>query len=229
MINQYKTLSRVLPFAVYILFLALSDYLAPICHSLNLDDKWLYVFRIVVVALLIVHFWREFTELKLTALNVSPTMADFCFALAAGLLVLFFWVAPFPAWATLGSDHASFNPVAGETKQATFFWLFTRILGAALIVPVMEELFWRSFVMRWVDSKNFLSIRPESVSLYAYIASSALFALEHNLWLAGLFAGLVYGALYIKYKNLWVPIFAHAVTNGLLGIWVVQTGNWQYW
>ncbi len=229
MINQYKTLSRVLPFAVYILFLALSDYLAPICHSLNLDDKWLYVFRIVVVALLIVYFWREFTELKHNALNVRPTMADLFVAIAAGLLVLFFWVAPFPAWATLGSDHASFNPVACETKQATFFWLFTRILGAALIVPVMEELFWRSFVMRWVDSKNFLSIRPESVSLYAYIASSALFALEHNLWLAGLFAGLVYGALYIKYKNLWVPIFAHAVTNGLLGIWVVQTGNWQYW
>lgn len=93
----------------------------------------------------------------------------------------------------------------------------------------MEELFWRSFVMRWVDNKNFLSIRPENTSLYAYIASSVLFALEHNLWLAGLFAGLVYGALYIKYKNLWVPIFAHAVTNGLLGIWVVQTGNWQYW
>lgn len=121
MINQYKTLSRVLPFAVYILFLALSDYLAPICHSLNLDDKWLYVSRIVVVALLIVYFWREFTELKLTALNVRPIMADLFVALAAGLLVLFFWVAPFPAWATLGSDHASFNPVAGETKQAAFF------------------------------------------------------------------------------------------------------------
>lgn len=229
MINQYKTLSRVLPFAVYILLLALGDYLAPICHSLNLDDKWLYVFRIALVALLIVYFWREFNELKLTALNVRPTVADLFVAVAAGLLVLIFWAAPFPAWATLGSDHASFNPVEGETKQAAFFWLSTRILGAALIVPVMEELFWRSFVMRWVDNKNFLSIRPENISLYAYISSSALFALEHNLWLAGLFAGLVYGALYIKYKNLWVPIFAHAVTNGLLGLWVVQTGNWQYW
>ena len=229
MINQHKTLSRVLPFAVYILLLALGAYLAPICHSLNLDDKWLYVFRIVLVALLIVYFWREFTELKFTALNVRPTVTDLFVAVAAGLLVLIFWVAPFPAWATLGSDHASFNPVEGETKQAAFFWLSTRILGAALVVPVMEELFWRSFVMRWVDNKNFLSIHPENISPYAYISSSALFALEHNLWLAGLFAGLVYGALYIKYKNLWVPIFAHAVTNGLLGIWVVQTGNWQYW
>lgn len=224
MINQYKILSRVLPFAVYILFLALGDYLVPICHSLNLDDKWLYVFRVLLVALLIVYFWREFTEL-----SVRPNMADLFVAFAAGLLVLIFWVAPFPAWAILGSDHVSFNPVEGETKQAAFFWLSTRIIGAALIVPVMEELFWRSFVMRWVDNKNFLSVRPESVSLYAYIASSALFALEHNLWFAGLFAGLVYGALYIKYKNLWVPVFAHAVTNGLLGIWVVQTGNWQYW
>ena len=85
MINQHKTLSRVLPFAVYILLLALGAYLAPICHSLNLDDKWLYVFRIVLVALLIVYFWREFTELKFTALNVRPTVTDLVVAVAAGL------------------------------------------------------------------------------------------------------------------------------------------------
>jgi CAAX prenyl protease-like protein len=94
---------------------------------------------------------------------------------------------------------------------------------------MIEELFWRSYLMRWIDNKNFLSIAPESVSTFAYVGSACLFALEHHLWFAGLFAGLVYGELYKIYKNLWVPIFAHAVTNGVLGIWVVFSGNWQYW
>lgn len=224
MTNQYKILLRVLPFAVYILFLALSDYLTPLFQQFNIDEKWLYIVRVAAVAALLFYFWCEFSELK-----VKPKVMDMLVASLAGIFVLILWILPFPVWATLGGDHVGYNPVNGETEHAVFFWLSTRILGAALIVPVMEELFWRSFVMRWADNKNFLSVEPEKISRYALFVSSILFALEHNLWLAGLLAGLVYGALYIKYKNLWVPIFAHAVTNGLLGIWVVQTGNWQYW
>ena len=83
--------------------------------------------------------------------------------------------------------------------------------------------------MRCFDNKNFLSVDPEKISAFAYIGSACLFALEQNLWLAGLFAGLVYGELYKTYKNLWIPIFAHAVTNAVLGVYVIFTGNWQYW
>jgi hypothetical protein len=102
-------------------------------------------------------------------------------------------------------------------------------MGAAIVVPLMEELFWRSYVMRWFDKSDFLSVSPERVSGYAYLGSACLFALEHHLWLAGLIAGLVYGELYKTYKNLWVPIVAHAVTNALLGIWVLSTQHWSYW
>ena len=93
----------------------------------------------------------------------------------------------------------------------------------------MEELFWRSFVMRWIDNPDFLAVSPAQASARAIIVSSLLFASEHQLWLAGLIAGLVYGLLYVRTGNLWVPVISHAVTNAVLGGWILATGNWQFW
>lgn len=59
--------------------------------------------------------------------------------------------------------------------------------------------------------------------------TSVVFALEHRLWFAGLLAGLVYGELYRRTGTLWIVIFAHALTNGFLGGYVVATGSWGFW
>jgi len=99
----------------------------------------------------------------------------------------------------------------------------------ALAVPVMEELFWRSYVMRRIDSRDFLAKDPRGVSAAAFALSCALFASEHTQWLAGLLAGAAYGALYRRSRNLWIPIVSHTTTNGILAIWILATGNWQYW
>jgi CAAX prenyl protease-like protein len=56
-----------------------------------------------------------------------------------------------------------------------------------------------------------------------------LFALEHNQRLAAAISGAVYKGLYMRSRNHWVPIVAHAVTNGALGVWILLTGNWQFW
>ncbi len=221
--NQ-KTLSRILPFAIYILFLALGDILAPLFSYLLIDTKWLYAIRTAAVITALLYFFRSYAEL-----GNRPPMEDFLYAGVSGLIVFVVWIFPYPTWLVAGADVAGVNPTLGQSSLEAMLWLSTRIMGAALIVPIMEELFWRSFIMRWFDNRDFLSVDPEKISSFAYVGSACLFALEHNLWLAGLFAGLVYGELYKTYKNLWVPIFAHAVTNGVLGIWVVFSGNWQYW
>jgi CAAX prenyl protease-like protein len=220
MVNQNNILPRVLPFAIYIFFLAFSDFISPLWNNLGMDSKWLYAVRVVLVSMALLYFWRDCSEL-----TIKPIVKDFAYSAIAGLLVFLVWILPYPVWATLGDHVQAFNPILGQDG----LWLIIRLLGAALIVPVMEELFWRSFLMRWIDHRNFLNISPEKISLFALFASSSLFALEHHLWLAGLLAGLVYGVLYKISKNLWIPIFSHAITNGLLGFWVLQTGNWQYW
>jgi CAAX prenyl protease-like protein len=122
---------------------------------------------------------------------------------------------------------AGFDP----RSEGRIDWLLVaiRILGAALVVPVMEELFWRSFLMRWVAAPNFESVEPSQLGPKSFIVTVLLFGFEHNLWLAGIVAGAAYSLLYMRHRSLWSPILAHAVTNGLLGIWVVRTGNWSYW
>jgi len=93
----------------------------------------------------------------------------------------------------------------------------------------MEELFWRSLVMRWIRNADFLSVAPRHAGAMAFIVSSALFASEHHQWLAGLIAGLAYAGTYMRTGNLWCAVIAHAVTNFVLGVWVVHTGQWQFW
>ncbi len=222
--QKNQMLPRVIPFAIYILFLILGNFLAPIMTNFGIHPKWLYLIRVATVIGALVYLWRNFVEL-----NKMPPLQDFLYAAVSGLIVFVVWIFPYPSWLVAGVDAVAVNPTQGLNDIESILWLSTRIMGAALVVPIMEELFWRSYIMRRYDGVDFLKVNPETLSGFAYVGSACLFALEHELWLAGLFAGLVYGELYKTYKNLWIPIFAHAVTNCVLGIWVVLTGNWQYW
>lgn len=223
MTNQRAIFSRLLPFAAYILLLALDGYLADLFNWLHINVKFTYLVRISVVLALLIYFWRDYIELKF-----KPRLSDLVYASISGCIVFIIWIFPYPSWLG-GSDVEGFNPFSGEGSISSMFWVSVRVMGAALVVPLMEELFWRSFIMRWFDQDDFLNLSPDRISGYAYFGSACLFAIEHNLWLAGLFAGMVYGELYKTYKTLWVPVFAHAVTNALLATWVIYTERWNYW
>jgi CAAX prenyl protease-like protein len=93
----------------------------------------------------------------------------------------------------------------------------------------MEELFWRSFLMRWIERAQFEAVPPRQVGFRAVMLSTFVFMLAHTLWLAAILAGVAYALLYIRSGKLWTAVLAHAVTNGALGIWVVATRNWQFW
>lgn len=104
-----------------------------------------------------------------------------------------------------------------------------RIAGSALVIGVIEEFFWRGFLYRWFARKNWLAFHPPVYDATSFFMISAVFALEHVEWLGGLIAGMAYAWMYIRTRDLWSVALAHALTNALLGIYVVQTGSWQYW
>jgi len=186
------------------------------------DQRWLYAVKIGAVVAALAYFWRDYDELR----NVRLSAVQLVTAIATGILVLVLWINLSAGWMSVGSA-AGFDP----TSAGRIDWplVVVRIAGAALVVPVMEELFWRSFVMRWLDNTRFTQVDPGAVGLKAVAITSVLFGVEHNLWLAGIVAGLAYAWLYRRHRSLWSPIVGHAVTNGLLGAWVVATGSWQYW
>lgn len=110
-------------------------------------------------------------------------------------------------------------------------WLFaiTRLLGSALVIAVIEEFFWRGWLTRYVEKEDFLSVDPGGVSSRSIWIASALFATAHHRWLAALLCGLLYGWFYRKTRDVWAVCYAHALTNGLLGAYVLWSGKFEFW
>jgi hypothetical protein len=215
-------LARIVPFAVFIGFIAADGLLAKLAATLGMDPRRWYGIRAVVVLGLLIAFWRHYSELR----TLPAKAGDWLLAVVLGAVVFVLWINLDIGPLTLG-PAAGFDPRADGAVDWTL--ALTRVAGAVLIVPLMEELFWRSFVMRWIQNPRFLEVAPAQVGLKALAISSGIFALEHHLWFAGLLAGLAYGWLYIRAGNLWVPIASHAVSNGLLAGWVLYTGRWEFW
>ena len=213
--------ARILPFALYMLFVVVADLL----ERLGIPAgalRWLYPIKIGAVALTLALYWRDYAELKGTLPGPKVALVAF----AAGVAVLALWISLDAPWMIVGAAPG-FDPRDGA--RIDWALVLARIGGAALVVPVMEELFWRSFLMRWIESPDFEKLDPSQAGPKSFIITIALFGFEHNLWLAGIVAGGAYCVLYMRHRTLWSPILAHAVTNGLLGIWVLATGNWSYW
>jgi CAAX prenyl protease-like protein len=104
-----------------------------------------------------------------------------------------------------------------------------RLFGAVAVVPIMEELFWRSFLLRYVISPRFQSVRLGTFTPLSFLLTVALFGVEHDLWLAGMVAGAAYSFLVYRTGQLWPSVLAHAVTNLGLGLEVLATGDWRWW
>lgn len=213
--------TRILPFGTYIFFIVLGDMLERAGLS-RAELRWLYPVQVGAVLVLLIAFWRGYEELHRFALSLAQVVV----AGAAGIAVLACWVNLDAPWMTIGAASGYDPRTNGDID-----WLLVtiRIAGAALVVPVMEELFWRSFLMRWMERSDFLMLDPARIGFKAFVIPCLLFGFEHTLWLAGIVAGIAYGLLYVWHRKLWSPILAHAITNGLLGAWVVHTGGWQFW
>ncbi len=217
-------LLRIVPFAAFTALLALRGAL-PADGSAGIDPRWIYGVSVLVVGALLVWFWPEYGELVAQA---WPTGGEVALAAAVGAVVFGLWIHLDDPWMRLGEATAGFRPV-DEDGRLIWPLIAARWLGATLFVPVMEELFWRSFVMRWIQHPTFEAVPPQRVGLKAIVLSTFVFMLAHILWLGAVIAGLAYAWLYRRTGRLWVPVIAHAVTNGLLGAWVVFTGNWGFW
>ena len=221
---------RILPFAAYLAFLAclsgmsvLADVLPDWKGWVSSVQLWHYPLKILVVSLLLGVFWPRYDELKDKLFR--PTR-DLGMACVVGVLVYVAWVRMDWSWATVGSAQG-YNPF--EAGRGGTWLAVARLFGASVVVPIMEELFWRSFLIRYLISPDFRSVPIGMYSPAAWAISIVLFGFEHYQWLAGIVAGLAYTLLWHYTRRLWPCIIAHAVTNLCLGIHVLVTEEWQWW
>jgi len=185
---------------------------------------------------------RLFTSLaaillvSLPVLRGGPSKPLLSFLL--GLVVFVIWVGPdylVPSWHHFFLfDNSLMGHPAGNTPPASKndpIFLLIRIAVSVIAVPIMEELFWRGWLMRWLmDSSHFEKVALGTFAPLAFWATAALFASEHgSFWDVGLVTGIIYNWWMVRTRNLWDCILAHAVTNGALAAYVVVAGQWQYW
>ncbi len=123
------------------------------------------------------------------------------------------------------------NPLQFFAGNAALAWLFiaVRVFGSALIVPPLEEVFFRSFLYRWIATPDFASEPLGKFTWKPFLVTALIFGVEHQQWLAGILCGFAYQGLVIRKKRLGDAMTAHAITNFLLGVWVVWKGAWQFW
>lgn len=222
LIRQYPSLPWIAPFAVFMILLAIGP-------SLPIPQPWESFLRVGVLVAVMLTISRD-VVLSLRVRHMVPSVL-------LGLAVCAMWVAPdqiFPGW----REHWLFqNSITGTVKTtiapselADPLVVILRVVRAALLVPILEELFWRGWLPRWIVNNDWQTVPLGTFNVMAFVATAVLFASEHGpFWDVGLFCGFIYNWYMWKTKSLGDLVLVHAVTNAALSGFVMVTKQYAYW
>ena len=218
---RHRAVPYVLPFAVFLCILGLRSYLH--VPEIALFSGW-----IVVVGAVLALVSRPVIDLKLR----RPLAT---IALGVGVFVV--WIAPdllFPGyrshWLFQNSITGALNASITQAGRTDGLIIALRLIRAALLVPIVEELFWRAFLMRWAIRPDFESVPLGTYEARSFWIVAVLFATEHGpYWDVGLAAGALYNWWMVRTRSLGDLIWAHAITNACLCVYVLAAGKWEYW
>lgn len=180
-------------------------------------DVWLYGVKIVLAGAALVAFRRWYADAW-----GRPSAV----AVAAGLIVGILWIATDPATTPeKGTDIGAW--LAGQTAFLAGVWLAIRAFGSVIVVPIVEELAFRSFLYRWIIARRFEAVGYSQLSWIALVISSGLFGLMHSRPIAGALAGAVFALLMVRSGRLADAIWAHIAANAAIVAWAIAMGQWS--
>ena len=211
----------VVPFGVFMLLLAVQQYV-PLPQAVE------FPVRCAILAAVLWYFSRNVISFQI----VKPLAS-----LAIGVGVFLLWIGPDALIPGYRQHWLFTNSITGEVKtaldvasQTNGIALVFRILRAVILVPIIEELFWRAWALRWIARNDFEALPLGSYTTGSFWIVAALFAAEHGpYWEVGLACGAIWNWWMGKTKSLGDLIFVHAVTNGCLCAYVLLFKKWEYW
>ena len=218
--NQRATAAYVAPFLAFVVILAVE-------HLIPASAPWLYAVRFLIVAGLLLTVSRPYLALRPSAPLASSVI---------GIAVFLIWVGPDVLFGY--RHHWLFdNLITGSASSSlapalknNLVFIVMRTISSFILVPILEELFWRGWMMRRLIDRDFLKVPMGTYVRSAFWIVAVLFASEHGpYWEVGLAAGIIYNWWLVRTKNLADCILAHAVTNAVLAAYVLVTSQWQYW
>ncbi len=225
-----RALLRVLPFALFMGFIGIEEgarFLRDqgLIDFTDLDLLYLYPIKAGLVGLALILLAKNYGEIRL---RDFARVGHTAISVVSGLVIFVLWIKMDWGFATLGNPQG-FTPNVIDDDSMRLFMITTRMAGAVLVVPVMEELFWRSFLLRYVIDSDFSKIGIGRFTWPSFLIITILFGLEHNYYLAGMMAGAVFNILLYHTRSIAQCILSHAVANLALGVYVLQSGQWRFW
>lgn len=177
------------------------------------------------VPLLLLAFFAgrgDYPELR----GFRPTPAAACADVAVGLAIAVLWLAPFLAFEGLPrpGGEARFDPALLGSAAVT---LAVRAVGFALVTPFMEEIFVRSFLLRFLDvfdqDADFRSIPVGRFAWRSFLGTAAWFMVTHQTWewIVALPTGIALNLWLYRRRQLGAVVLAHAVANATIFVFVV--------
>ena len=183
---------------------------------------WIYPLQTLICGALLVRGWKHY-QLGLPRRN--------WITVAVAVLVLCIWVAPQEAFGAEPRQEGFEPEFFGNGGFSYFANVGLRFIRLALIVPLVEEIFWRGFLLRYVIQQDFEKVPFGTFEWRSFAVVTLGFMLEHSYsdWPAALLAGALYNGVAYWTRSLSACVLAHAITNLLLGIYVMRTGQWGFW
>jgi len=192
-----------------------------VTHSPGFDR--LYALHVLVAAAVLWFYRRNHPDLRW-----DRSWSAFLPAVALGGVVFALWMALEPA-STSGSSQKMAEGLQQLPRAWAATWLFFRVAGSVIVVPLAEELAFRSFVIRRLIAADFTAVAPGRFSWLSFLISSALFGALHGRWLAGTLAGALFALALYRRRELADAVVAHATANALIAATVLATGSWSLW
>lgn len=209
-------LVRVIPFGAFAALTMLQGRLG------DTSQYWIYALKTVVGVWLL---WLVRPYVKEMRWKLSWE------AVAVGVAVFVAWVGLDGYYPMLTERTGGFNPelTYGAGSALALVFVVVRIIGSSLVVPPLEEIFYRSFIYRYLIKSDFMSVSLGRLDWRAFLIAGAIFGISHYEWLPGLLCAFAYQGLVCRKNRLGDAITAHAITNFLLGLWVITRGAYQFW
>ena len=217
------------PFALFILLQALPGLVKSASPTapwwLHAPELWVYPLQTVTCAVMMLWYRREYPR------TMSPLAA--LFGLVLGAIVFALWISPqaffhFAPRTADGFDPTTVLPFGRSAYPLTVALRFARLV---VVVPWLEEIFWRGFLLRYLIKEDFLAVPFGSWTPLSFGVVVLGFTFEHSRpdWPAAFATGILYNLVAVRTKSLPACVLAHALTNALLGWYIMTTRQWGFW
>lgn len=224
MSDRKKLVAYTLPMGLFIALLALNGLFKKVGNSfwLGSAEYWVYPLQTLLCGGVLYWFRREYPLHR---------PAGAVFGLAVGILVFVLWISP-QAFFGVAPRIDGFNPEVFSSQPALYWTtIIFRFLRLVVVVPLMEEIFWRGFLLRYLIDEKFYNVPFGKFSWLSFTVVTVLFGFSHSSadWGAAFATGVLYNAVAYRTKSLSTCVVTHAITNLLLGLWIMRTKEWGFW